>query len=302
MIRSAIFAGTLAWCGLTLLLGQSRWVRRARLAERLRPFAPWSGSTSVPAPRNIGRSFGVVVGPLAQSIGARSGQLFGITEDLSARLARTHSSLDVSTFRTRQLGWALASVVAGAGVLAVLRPPALAGLLVVPAAVIGAYAITEQQLKATCAHWDRRRMLELPVITEQIAMLVAAGFSVGTALSRVADRGHGACAMDLARVCARIRQGVGERQALTEWATTTRSAAVARVATVLVLASDTTDVARLLSEEARALRRDVQRQNVTTMDRRAEQVWVPVTVAALIPGVLLLAVPFVDALRLFGAG
>jgi hypothetical protein len=29
-------------------------------------------------------------------------------------------------------------------------------------------------------------------------------------------------------------------------------------------------------------------------------VWIPVTVAALVPGVLFLAVPFVDALRLFG--
>jgi hypothetical protein len=28
-------------------------------------------------------------------------------------------------------------------------------------------------------------------------------------------------------------------------------------------------------------------------------VWIPVTVAALVPGVIFLAVPFIDALRLF---
>jgi hypothetical protein len=37
------------------------------------------------------------------------------------------------------------------------------------------------------------------------------------------------------------------------------------------------------------------------MERRAQTVWVPVTVAALVPGVLFLAIPFVEALRLFSA-
>jgi hypothetical protein len=35
------------------------------------------------------------------------------------------------------------------------------------------------------------------------------------------------------------------------------------------------------------------------MDRRGQQVWVPVTVATLVPGVILLTVPFIQALRLF---
>jgi hypothetical protein len=30
-------------------------------------------------------------------------------------------------------------------------------------------------------------------------------------------------------------------------------------------------------------------------------VWVPVTVAALVPGVLFMAIPFIEALRLFSA-
>jgi hypothetical protein len=43
----------------------------------------------------------------------------------------------------------------------------------------------------------------------------------------------------------------------------------------------------------------VQREAIELMDRRAQQVWIPVTVAALVPGVVFLAVPFVDALRVF---
>ena len=40
-------------------------------------------------------------------------------------------------------------------------------------------------------------------------------------------------------------------------------------------------------------------QLIETIERRGQQVWIPVTVAALVPGVIFLAVPFIDALRLF---
>jgi hypothetical protein len=35
------------------------------------------------------------------------------------------------------------------------------------------------------------------------------------------------------------------------------------------------------------------------MERRGQQVWIPVTVATLIPGVIFLSIPFIEALRLF---
>jgi hypothetical protein len=59
------------------------------------------------------------------------------------------------------------------------------------------------------------------------------------------------------------------------------------------------DLGSLIGEEARAIRRDVHRELIETVERRGQQVWIPVTVAALVPGVILLAVPFVHALRLF---
>jgi hypothetical protein len=40
---------------------------------------------------------------------------------------------------------------------------------------------------------------------------------------------------------------------------------------------------------------------IETVERRGQQVWIPVTVAALVPGVLFMAVPFIEALRLFSA-
>jgi hypothetical protein len=38
------------------------------------------------------------------------------------------------------------------------------------------------------------------------------------------------------------------------------------------------------------------------MERRSQSVWIPVTVATLVPGVILLAIPFAQALRLFTSG
>jgi hypothetical protein len=67
----------------------------------------------------------------------------------------------------------------------------------------------------------------------------------------------------------------------------------------MALNVDASDLGRLVSDEARAIRRDVQRDLVQIMERRGQQVWVPVTVATLVPGVIFLAIPFVEALRLF---
>jgi hypothetical protein len=54
-----------------------------------------------------------------------------------------------------------------------------------------------------------------------------------------------------------------------------------------------------VADEARSIRREVHRQLIEEIERRAQQVWIPVTVATLVPGAVLLAVPFLEALRLF---
>jgi tight adherence protein C len=130
---------------------------------------------------------------------------------------------------------------------------------------------------------------------------VGAGFSLGAALNRLAARGTGACAQDLARVCGRIRQGLSEIDALREWAVTADVDALTRLVAVLALNREAGDLGRLVAEEARGIRRDVQRELIEQIERRAQQVWIPVTVATLVPGAVLLAVPFIEALRLFSS-
>ena len=44
----------------------------------------------------------------------------------------------------------------------------------------------------------------------------------------------------------------------------------------------------------------MQRELIEQIERRSQQVWIPVTVAALLPGAIFIAIPFVQALRAFG--
>jgi len=152
---------------------------------------------------------------------------------------------------------------------------------------------------AASKRWQREVFLELPVIAEQLGMLISAGWSLGAALARTADRGGGACANDLDRVMQRVRQGLSEHAALREWADLADVEALSRLVGVLSLDRDTADLGRLIAEEARAIRRDAHRELIESIERRNQQVWIPVTVAALVPGVLLMGVPFIDALSLF---
>lgn len=299
-MRAAIAFGLVAWAGATLLLAELRWFSRPSLADRLRPYAPVGvvGRDVPPSPFSV-ESFRELVAPVASAAGARAARLFGVQEEAAVRLARIHSPLDVTGFRVRQLGWAVVAVaVAVPGAMALRLPPVPALAFVAGAALL-AFLVPEQQLASASQRWQRRLLLELPVVSEQLGMLLGAGYSLGASLDRVGRRGRGVCATDLRGVTGRSRQGVPVDIALREWAEVARVPALDRLVAVLALNRETGDLGRLISDEARAIRHEVQRGAVAIMERRAQQVWVPVTVATLVPGVIFLSVPFVEALRLF---
>jgi hypothetical protein len=132
-------------------------------------------------------------------------------------------------------------------------------------------------------------------------MLLNAGYSVGAALARLSQRGQGCAAADLGLVVNRIRQGVAEGQALREWADRAGVEMLDRLVGVLALNSEASDLGRLVGAETRQARRDLQRATTGLIERRDQQVWIPVTVATLVPGAILLAIPFLAALRLFSS-
>lgn len=300
--RLGVACGLALWAGATLLLSELRWFSRPTMAERLRPYSPGgtgqrrrtTGTLSV-------ATFRDVVGPLSRALGERVAGLFGVTEDLTTRLTRIHSPLDATAFRVRQLGWSGAGFAAGSMLAVAAPPPVPIAALFVAGGPLLAFLVVEQQVASASERWQRRLVVELPVVAEQLAMLLSAGYSLGAALNRVAARGRGAAAADLTRVCTRLRQGLSETEALREWAAVADVEALNRLLPVLALNRESSDLGRLLSEEARAIRRDLHRRLLETAERRGQQVWIPVTVAALVPGVVFIAIPFFEALRLFSS-
>ncbi|MEX0835045.1 MAG: type II secretion system F family protein [Nitriliruptor sp.] len=295
-------SGLLLWAGLTLLLSELRWFSRRSIVARLGPYVPGGMGVRSRAGVLSVESFREAVGPLARLLGSQFSRLFGVTEDLDRRLTRIHSRLDVTEFRVRQIGWAIAGF--GIGLLATIafRPPAVVGPLLMLGGMLLAFLLLEQQVSGASDRWKRSVYLELPVVAEQVGMLLGSGFSLSAALDRVAGRGSGSAALDIRRVLSRVRQGVSEEVALREWADLVEVDALDRLVSVLALNREATDLGRLIAEEARAIRLDVQRELVERMEARGQQVWIPVTVATLVPGVIFIAVPFTRALGGFLTG
>jgi Flp pilus assembly protein TadB len=260
------------------------------LDRRLAPHLP--GSATTPLPAELMRSWQLLFGPAALRIGSVITRALGLREELTTRLARVHASESATAFRLRQIGWSAAGFGVAAAVATVLAPPPL----LVALFLLGA---PERALLEASRRWQRRVFLELPVLCEQLAMLLSAGYSVGAAINRLSTRGSSCGARDLARVARRIQHGVSEQAALSEWAEVSGVPAVARLVGVLCLDRDLGDLSSLVGQEARSIRQDVHRELIETIERRAQQVWIPVTVATLVPGVLFLVAPFVAAMQLF---
>jgi Flp pilus assembly protein TadB len=292
-------AGLTGFVGWALVLSGLPWFRRRSLAERAAPYVPGGADHRARSGLLAAGSWRELIEPLARVVGERLARLFGVTEPLTTRLERVHSSWAPTEFRVRQLGWIGVGFASGAAVAAVLQVPGTVALLLVLAAPLLAFLVVEQQLANASDRWKRHIVLELPVVAEQLGMLLGAGYSLSSALDRLAQRGTGACGRDLARVVERIRLGLSDVAALREWAEVADVIALHRLVAVLGLNRQAGDLGRMIGEEARSIRRDVHRDLIETIERRSQQVWVPVTVATLVPGLIFLAVPFIEALRLF---
>ena len=294
----------LAWLGLTLLFSELRWFRRRPLIDRVRPYLFGLSLRS-----DVDESHAIlrVLGPLARDTGAAAARFSGVTEDLATRLERIHSPFDPTSFRLRQLGWATAALSGALLVAFATYPPIPLFVLLVAGAPVLAFLIVESQLSRQSKEWKRSLVLELPVVSEQLGMLLSAGYSLQyTPQSNTSMQWRGTAAttnvaatVTTGLPATRVAHGLDEKTALREWATTADVPAVGRLVGILALNRDAGDLGSLITHEARAVRAEVHRDLVEIIEKRGQQVWIPVTVATLVPGLLFLAVPFTEALRLF---
>lgn len=299
MTRWIVASFLALWAGSSLLLVGFGPVARVPLRQRLERYAPGGFSSSVD-PGDPEHPLVSVVAPLALTFGRGLARVVGVSDDLSRRLERARRDITPTMFRVRQLTMATACALVGLIIaLALGLAPPLSVVLCAIAAAVGPLS-TEQRLATANTDYQRRLLGELPVVSEQLAMLMSSGFSMPAALGRLSERHRGVCARDLRDVCARIRSGVAEDRALREWAELAGVDALGRLVNVLVLNRDAGDLSAMIAAESRATRRAAHRQLLEDIERRGQMVWIPVTVATLIPGVIFLAIPFTAALSAFG--
>lgn len=299
MRQFTVLWGALLWVGLTSLLSSFRSFRTSDLQARIRPYLSGvsqredhHGDTSVLALTFL---------PLLRELGTYLSRIVGVKEDLSIRLARIHSPVSPTQFRVRQSGWALiATCLALLFSIVTKLPIALTAILCVSGTLL-AFLLSEWNLLRKCAQWQHATKLEIPIVAEQIGMLLSAGHSMSSAIQRVAQRANGTVAKDLRLVSLRIGQGLTESAALQEWATISKVTSVERLVSVLNLDRESGDLGRMISAEARSARADIHRELMEDLEKRAQKVWIPVTVATLVPGMIFLAIPFIEALKFFSA-
>ncbi len=284
--------------GVTLLLSEFRWFQRVPIATRLYPYTSGGRLGKGDGLLSVG-SFSEVIAPLSRVVGEQLARLFRVGEELGARLERIHSEMTVTGFRVRQVGWVAAAI--GASILTglALDLAALQAAALVIVAPLGTFWFLEHQIATASRSTQRRIAAELPIVAEQIGLLLTAGWSLSGALARLSQRSGGTCARDMVLVTGRIRQGLSEVDALREWARRADVDSLHRLVGVLALNREATDLGGLIGEEARAMRQQAHREVIEAIEKRNQTVWIPVTAATLVPGVMLMGVPFVDALSVF---
>lgn len=226
----------------------------------------------------------------------RSVVLIGSEAALNTRLERAGVAVTALRFRTTQVVAGFAALVVAAAVTFVFALPAVVafGLLAgLPAVAVWG---GEQALSVALRRRTDLVVRELPLVIEQLAELLKNGVGVAEACAKVAVHTRSVVASDLGRVAREIAHGVRDEVALQAFADRHDVAAIHRIVAVLDAHRHAADLGGLLAEEVRELRLAAHRDLLALIQQREQQVWIPVTVATLVPGVLLLGVPFVHTL------
>ena len=226
--------------GFTFVLGEAPWFRRAGVVDRL---APYRRHRPTDPTRRTSESIRAVLAPGIERWGERASSMLGVRQQLSTRLEQAGWSVDPTSFRMRQAAFAGVTFVAGAAFTVALTPRPVVAVVAIVGLPLLAALIEERRLDSAVEERRSRRQEELPVVTEQLGLLLSAGYSVPSALNRLAQRGDGTIASDLRAVSRRIRQGLSTNAALAEWADDSGVDAIGRLVAVLRLHDDAGDLA-----------------------------------------------------------
>ncbi len=151
---------------------------------------------------------------------------------------------------------------------------------------------------------ERRRIRELndalPLYIEQIGSFVASGLSIQSAIDRYPKTVKSPWSTLSKEMSAEIRRGANPGSALGLVALQYRLGGLDHLIRLLEANYSTPELPSLLDEQSRSFRRRQQLELTEKLAKRAQAVWIPVSVAALVPGIIFVMIPFISALHAFG--
>ncbi|MFJ4225518.1 type II secretion system F family protein [Microbacterium sp. NPDC089695] len=212
--------GTLAAGLLLVLLALPRWSAPS-LATRIAPYVRDVVSDDVLPRLALPRAGALPAGERAilSRMVAAVERMLGGSDTLRRRLAQAGVPGQPERFRSRQLGWAVGGIAAGAVALIAL---ALVGRMTPPVALLpilagGAAAIGyDMRLSARVAARRRRLTDELPTTLEFLSLCLSAGEGLLDSLRRVAAVGTGELTVEVRAVVVAVGTGAPLGEALRE--------------------------------------------------------------------------------------
>lgn len=299
-VAYAVVLGTALGAGVCLLISLApRWGAPS-LARRIAPYI-----RDVTDPRGIDVSAaGPMAGAFAWSAFARRwlSRLSGGDAVLQRRLHRAGWTIDAARFRGRQLGWAIAGLALGGGVVVALvlvgRGSAVLGLLPPVAAVAAALGCDAWLTRAARARATRIEE-ELPTVLEFLALCLAAGEGILDSLRRVSDVGAGELTSELRGVVVAVGTGSPLAESLTRLAAGLEIPSLTRAVDQLVAAIERgAPLAHVLQAQALDAREDAKRSLIEHAGRKEIYMLFPLVFLILPLSVLFAVFPGIFMLRL----
>ena len=296
----AVVLGAAFGLGAFLLLSLApRW-GAPTLARRIAPYI-----RDVTDPRGLTQASGVRITDAQafwRSALERAARAMGGSESLARRLRQAGMQTDATSFRARQLAWAVFGVAAGgavAVVLVLLGRSSGALVLLPPAAGFAAAIVCDFVLSRAAAARVGRIEEELPTVLEFLALCLSAGENILDSVRRVSDVGAGELTAELRGVVVAVGTGSSLSSSLARLSSRLEIPALSRAVDQLVAALDRgAPLAHVLHSQALDAREDAKRRLIERAGRKEIYMLVPLVFLILPLSVLFAVFPGIFMLRL----
>ena len=296
----AVVLGSAFGLGVCLLLSLApRW-GAASLSRRIAPYI-----RDITDPRGLTPMAGAPSADLGawwQTVAMRVSAAVGGSASVQRRLHQAAWTLDVASFRGRQLAWSVAGVAAG-GIavvaLALVGRATTAAVVLPPVCAVIAALLCGAHLSNAARARVARIEEELPTVLEFIALCLSAGEGILDSLRRVSRAGGGDLTAELRTVVLGVGTGSTLAEALSQLSRRLEVPAVARSIDQLVAAIDRgAPLAHVLHSQALDAREDAKRGLIERAGRKEIYMLIPLVFLILPLSVLFAVFPGIFILRL----